>query len=127
MKFQKLVIAQRLDIDFLISATDECAQFIAQHASIATCDDNVGVGFCAITSDGSFKFLDVLYLIDKDIVMFIGLKVLSDIVVEILIGLNVVKLSFLLIYKDDIVAVICLLAVTNHFHHAAFTYTTLTY
>ena len=72
MKFQKLVIAQRLDIDFLISATDECAQFIAQHASIATCDDNVGVGFCAITSDGAFKFPDVLYLIDKDIVMFIG-------------------------------------------------------
>lgn len=58
-------------MDFLISATDKSAQFIAQHASIATCDDNVGVGFCAITSNGSFKFLDVLYLIDKDIVMFI--------------------------------------------------------
>ena len=35
--------------------------------------------------------------------------------------------GFLLIYIDDIVAVICLLTVTNHFHHAAFTYTTLTY
>ena len=72
MKFQKLVIAQRLDIDFLISATDECAQFIAQHTGIATSYNDVGVGFCAITSDGTFKFLDVLYLIDKDIIMFIG-------------------------------------------------------
>ena len=32
---------------------------------------------------------------------------LSDIVVEILIGLNVVKLSFLLVYIDNIVSVIC--------------------
>ena len=31
---------------------------------------------------------------------------LSDILVEILVGLNVVKLSFLLIYIDDIVAAI---------------------
>ena len=52
---------------------------------------------------------------------------LSNIIVQILIGLNVIKLSFLLIYIDDIVAVICLLTVTNHLHHAAFTYTTLTY
>ena len=127
MKFQKLVIAQRLNIDFLISATNECAQFIAQHTGIATGDDNVGVWFCAITSDGTFKFPDVLYFIDKDIVMFIGLKMQSDIVVEILIGLNVVKLSLLLIYVDDIVAIICHFTVTNHLHHAAFAYTTLTY
>ena len=30
--------------------------------------------------------------------MFVGIKMLSDILVEILVGLNVVKLSFLLIY-----------------------------
>ena len=38
--------------------------------------------------------------------MFVGIKMLSDILVEILVGLNVVKLSFLLIYIDDIVAAI---------------------
>lgn len=38
--------------------------------------------------------------------MFVGMKMLSDILVEILVGLNVVKLSFLLIYIDDIVAAI---------------------
>lgn len=38
--------------------------------------------------------------------MFVGMKMLSDILVEILVGLNVVKLSLLLIYIDDIVAAI---------------------
>ena len=38
--------------------------------------------------------------------MFVGMKMLSDILVEILVGLNVVKLYFLLIYLDDSVAAI---------------------
>ena len=36
MKLQELVVAKRLYIDFLISASNECTKFVAKHPGVAT-------------------------------------------------------------------------------------------
>ena len=127
MEDEKLFIAKRLDVYLLVSATDEGAQFVAQHLGIATRDDDVGVWFGSKAPDASLKFLDVLYLVDEDIVVFASIEVLIYVLVEVLVILDTVKVSFLLIYVDDVIVRIACLLVTYGLHHVAFAYTTLTY
>ena len=64
MKLQELVVAKRLYIDFLISASNECTKFVAKHPGVATNYNDVRVWFCAKATYATFKLFDVLHFVN---------------------------------------------------------------
>ena len=116
-----------MNVYFFISAAYQRAQFIAQHAGVAACDDDVGVGFCAEASYRALKLFDVLYLVNKNKVVLVDSEMLVNIFVKVLISLDVVKLSLFLVNIDYVVASILHLLLAYHFHDVAFAHTTLSH
>ena len=57
-------------MDFLVAATYHGAQIATQHACVRTCNDDIRIGFGAVTANAAFKLLDILYLINQDIIVF---------------------------------------------------------
>ena len=73
----------------------------------------------------ALKLRNVLYFIDKNIIVFVALQVLLNVVVEFGIRFQHIELPFFFVYEDDVIVRVCRLSVAQYAQCATFAHASL--
>lgn len=102
MEGEVLLIGKAMDMKLNIPASKICGQLAGKHRCIAACNIDIARVLGLQASQGMFKTLYILHLIDKKVVSDIGVEARNDICRQIFTGSYCRKFFVFFIDKDDV-------------------------
>ena len=103
METKEVLVGQGLDINLVIPRRQQRGQVAGKRFSVAAGEDEVGMGLRPPVADALFKFLDFLDFIDQDVVLLFQGEPFFYVLVQVLVGDNIVPLLLFLVDVDDVI------------------------
>ena len=127
MELQEFRVAEALNGNLDVTAAQPGTKFAGEHLWVTPSDNDVCTFLSTVAEDGALPLFDVLDLINKDVVVFLGVEMIIDVMTQIVVCLDKPEFTFLLIYTDNIGIRLLLVAQDEVLQNKTFSHAPLSY